>query len=284
MEKIKVRVNSLLDSNSAQELLVSAGYRRKYNNFTLHNGWVCFDSDNNILCVCSSQAGKELDDYKEITLQELRDMVVLKRNNPKDATHKCLWDEKPEYYTDSKGSVYFYKKELDASCWVKTINSKDWCDKNLKPIKEEAMKEYLDKDYKLIEINTYPHQEIHESWIEVPEGANVYARCNIFGDYKWLPKIIDGEWSILWKREKESITDKLVVDEVDNVNHPSHYASGGIECIDAMIAAYGVEAVKAYCKCNAFKYQWRFDKKNGNEDILKAQWYQNKYMELSGEI
>lgn len=70
----------------------------------------------------------------------------------------------------------------------------------------------------------------------------------------------------------------------DNVNHPSHYASGGIECIDAMIAAYGVEAVKAYCKCNAFKYQWRFDKKNGNEDILKAQWYQNKYMELSNEL
>ena len=70
----------------------------------------------------------------------------------------------------------------------------------------------------------------------------------------------------------------------DNVNHPSHYASGGIECIDAMIAAYGIEAVKQYCKLNAFKYQWRFDKKNGNEDILKCQWYQNKYMELNNEV
>lgn len=27
--------------------------------------------------------------------------------------------------------------------------------------------------------------------------------------------------------------------EFDNVNRPEHYASGGIECIDAMIAAYG---------------------------------------------
>ena len=29
----------------------------------------------------------------------------------------------------------------------------------------------------------------------------------------------------------------------DNVNSPMHYASGSIECIDAMIAAYGTEAV-----------------------------------------
>lgn len=67
----------------------------------------------------------------------------------------------------------------------------------------------------------------------------------------------------------------------DNVNSPTHYASGSIECIDAMIAAYGTEAVKDFCKCNAFKYQWRFEKKNGIEDLKKAQWYLNKYIELT---
>lgn len=66
----------------------------------------------------------------------------------------------------------------------------------------------------------------------------------------------------------------------NNVNHPSHYASGSIECIDAMIAAYGIKAVMDFCKCNAFKYQWRFESKNGEEDLRKAQWYQNKYIEL----
>ena len=66
----------------------------------------------------------------------------------------------------------------------------------------------------------------------------------------------------------------------DPVDHPSHYNQGGIECIDAMIAAYGIEAVKNFCKCNAFKYQWRFGDKNGEEDLKKAQWYQNKYVEL----
>lgn len=70
------------------------------------------------------------------------------------------------------------------------------------------------------------------------------------------------------------------MDNVDMVNTPPHYTNGSIECIDAMEAAYGTEAVIAFCMCNAFKYQWRFQYKNGNEDILKCQWYQNKMMEL----
>lgn len=66
----------------------------------------------------------------------------------------------------------------------------------------------------------------------------------------------------------------------DNVNHPSHYTSGNIECIDAMLSAFGKEKVQHFCKLNAFKYVWRADKKNHIEDIKKAVWYLNKYIEL----
>ena len=68
--------------------------------------------------------------------------------------------------------------------------------------------------------------------------------------------------------------------EFNNVTKPKHYAEGNIECIDAMESAYGIEAVMAFCKCNAFKYAWRFDKKNGIEDLKKAKWYIDKYIEL----
>ena len=74
--------------------------------------------------------------------------------------------------------------------------------------------------------------------------------------------------------------EKLKLLMVDNVNHPAHYNKGNIECIDAMIAAYGIDAVMCFCKCSAFKYQWRFESKNGDEDLKKSIWYQNKYMEL----
>ncbi len=71
--------------------------------------------------------------------------------------------------------------------------------------------------------------------------------------------------------------------ETDNVNHPSHYTQGGIECIDAMTSAFGKEAVKHFCICNAFKYVWRSEHKNGIEDIDKAIWYLNKVKELSAD-
>ena len=62
----------------------------------------------------------------------------------------------------------------------------------------------------------------------------------------------------------------------DPVNRPAHYTSGGIERIDAMRAAFGDEAVKGFCLCNAFKYLWRHRQKNGVEDLKKARWYLNR--------
>ena len=67
----------------------------------------------------------------------------------------------------------------------------------------------------------------------------------------------------------------------NNVNHPSHYNKGNIECIDAMVSAYGKDTVSDFCICNAFKYIWRYKYKNGIEDLKKAQWYLNKVVELN---
>ena len=72
-------------------------------------------------------------------------------------------------------------------------------------------------------------------------------------------------------------------DTADMVNHPSHYETGRFECIDVMVETQGVEAVKDFCICNAFKYLYRHKNKNGNEDVKKAIWYLNKFMELEGE-
>ena len=83
------------------------------------------------------------------------------------------------------------------------------------------------------------------------------------------------------KEEQEEV----VLDD-DPVNHPSHYqtysADNNIECIDAMKAAFGVEEVLDFCKLNAFKYLWRSSSKGKNQDIEKAIWYLNKFLELGG--
>lgn len=68
--------------------------------------------------------------------------------------------------------------------------------------------------------------------------------------------------------------------EEDMVNHPSHYTNGGIECIDAIEASLTAEAFKGYCKGNAMKYIWRYEKKGSVESLQKAIWYLNKLIEV----
>ena len=60
----------------------------------------------------------------------------------------------------------------------------------------------------------------------------------------------------------------------DNVNHPSHYTQGAIECIDAIKeATKGLFGIEAVCTANIIKYVWRWKFKNGVEDLRKAEWY-----------
>lgn len=70
-------------------------------------------------------------------------------------------------------------------------------------------------------------------------------------------------------------------DSTDVVNHPSHYTNGKVECIDAIESAtVGKTGIEAVCVANVIKYLWRYEDKNGLEDIKKAQWYLNKLIEV----
>lgn len=60
----------------------------------------------------------------------------------------------------------------------------------------------------------------------------------------------------------------------DPVNSPSHYADGnGIECIEAIEACMGIYAFKGFLRGNCMKYLWRYEQKNGLEDLRKCKWY-----------
>ena len=68
----------------------------------------------------------------------------------------------------------------------------------------------------------------------------------------------------------------------DAIEHPSHYTMGSIECIDAIESSMSNEEFEGYLKGNIIKYLWRYKNKNNPlEDLKKAQWYQNKLIELT---
>jgi len=62
----------------------------------------------------------------------------------------------------------------------------------------------------------------------------------------------------------------------DNVNHPKHYKSGDIECIESIEAQLTAEEFRGFLKGNVLKYLWRERIKGGTESLKKAQWYLNK--------
>ena len=66
----------------------------------------------------------------------------------------------------------------------------------------------------------------------------------------------------------------------DDINHPSHYTEGGIECIEAIEAQLTPEEFRGYVKGNCVKYLWREKHKGGNESLRKAQWYLNRLVDL----
>lgn len=59
------------------------------------------------------------------------------------------------------------------------------------------------------------------------------------------------------------------------VHRPAHYTHGEVECIDAMVSAFGPAAVRQWARLNAFKYIWRANEKHASdeEDVRKAIWY-----------
>ena len=80
-----------------------------------------------------------------------------------------------------------------------------------------------------------------------------------------------------------AVDDDLTVDysrfvSNDVVNHPSHYQSdSGLEVIDVIEAfTADLQGTEAVCTANALKYICRWKKKNGLEDLKKAQWYLNR--------
>lgn len=77
-------------------------------------------------------------------------------------------------------------------------------------------------------------------------------------------------------------TDCWYEEETDDVNRPSHYNYGKVECIEAIEESMTPEAFKGYLKGNAIKYLWRYERKsNAIQDLQKAAWYLNRLTKIN---
>jgi hypothetical protein len=64
---------------------------------------------------------------------------------------------------------------------------------------------------------------------------------------------------------------------------PKHYG-GGIECIECIKASMSAQQFVGFLKGNVMKYVWRFDRKNGVEDLEKAKVYLDWLIKTQAEF
>lgn len=78
-----------------------------------------------------------------------------------------------------------------------------------------------------------------------------------------------------WDKASKTATGKLFHpnDTHDPVGQPDHYNRGAIEAIEAIKASMHPQEYKGYLKGNCLKYLWRYEYKNGVEDLRKARVY-----------
>lgn len=174
MENYKVKVSNWDESKEVQELYIALGATCGVEEITsrwvcLYNGQITFyDLLPNV-------------DFKKVTLQHLRDLVILKRNSINDARFKDTFGD--IWYVDSTNSYWMFEN----GTWREAEEPLFKLEIIEKPIKKEGevkmkKKEYLelqdDGSYELV----LAYRKEGNSWIEVPEGAEIFLRDKCFGE------------------------------------------------------------------------------------------------------
>lgn len=61
---------------------------------------------------------------------------------------------------------------------------------------------------------------------------------------------------------------------------PKHYVKGGMHLLEILEMKLPKEQVEGFLRSTLLKYIFRYDQKNGIEDLKKAQWYLTELINL----
>ena len=113
-------------------------------------------------------------------------------------------------------------------------------------------------------------------WNMTEEDCAKYAKdCDELRKNLEKQKSLDDVTPEEWNRVSKTAVGKLYhpEDKHNPVTQPDHYNKGAIEAIEAIKASMHPQEYKGYLKGNCLKYLWRYEYKNGVEDLRKARVY-----------
>lgn len=116
MQAYKIKVANETESKEVQKLLFGLGYawlinQKEYCTLSEDHFIVTF-SDGVILQAPLDHYNTNHEKHQELTLPQLRDLVVLHRNDVSDATHEVIGNNDPLFMT-SEGELYYFHVTLN---------------------------------------------------------------------------------------------------------------------------------------------------------------------------
>ena len=146
MDNYKIKVNDEAESKEAQELFFELGFTNKtFGEIVVYNPFIYTAAPHAVLSYLVAKDGEiifadstskywfeALTDIKELTLPQLRDLVVLKRNDVKDATHRDK--QQNSIYLTSDKVIYYWQGEWCKSAINKSNDYENYIANSLTPI------------------------------------------------------------------------------------------------------------------------------------------------------
>ena len=133
MDNYKIKVKDEAESKEAQELFFDLGYEWRDSKRDITNlDATHIYADDGVLTFGFNDFNFRGSDNEELTLPQLRDLVVLKRNDVKDATHRDKLDE--SIYLTSDKVIYYWQGEWCKSAINKSNDYENYIANSLTPI------------------------------------------------------------------------------------------------------------------------------------------------------
>ena len=180
MQNYKIKVNNEAESKEAQELFEKLGLN-VVNHVDRENGFI----------VAAFEATCPFDfDYwcsveNEITLSQLRDLVVLSRNDVNDATHEKNGGTMFGYLC-SDGTEYTWN--FSKNIWFESILC--FSDSDIDPIKPKKEQGLISgADAKLAWANGETIEYFYDEWVEITQEFDLGVFCR-FDKFRLKPRTI----------------------------------------------------------------------------------------------
>lgn len=172
MDNYKIKVKDEAESKEAQELFFELGYSwpgcvKYYNNIGSYTFIAAYPDE-----MLLRWRG---DTDKELTLPQLRDLVVLKRNDVKDATHRDK--QQNSIYLTSDMVIYYWQGEWCKSAINKSNDYENYIANSLTPIAKPQDPALISGDVALANVHKCTVQYLHDD--------EPYGRWTTITDHLW---------------------------------------------------------------------------------------------------